>query len=74
MEVDRIAVDPDICGGRPVIRGTRTVVRNTLGMVAGGCTVDRIVDAYPELSGDDADAALDYSARRVDEMQVCGAA
>lgn len=33
---DRIMVDPNMCSGKPVIRGTRIMVKNILGMVAGG--------------------------------------
>jgi uncharacterized protein (DUF433 family) len=67
---DPIEVNPGICGGKPVIRGTRIMVRNILGMVAGGYTVDRIVAAYPELTADDVNAALEYAARVVDGEQV----
>ena len=37
-----IVVDPKICSGKPVIKGTRIMVKNILGMVAGGYAVDRI--------------------------------
>jgi len=60
--MDRIAVDPNVCAGKPTIRGTRILVRNILGMVAGGYTVERVLDAYPELSQDDVQAALEYAA------------
>ncbi len=46
------------------------MVRNILGMVAGGYTVDRIVESYPELKREDVAAALEYAARVVDEDQV----
>jgi uncharacterized protein (DUF433 family) len=68
--MDRIEVDPAICGGKPVIRGTRIMVRNILGMVAGGYTVDRILESYPELTREDVVAALEYAAQVVDEEQV----
>ena len=45
-----IAADPSICGGKPTIKGTRIMVRNILGMMAGGCTVEKILSAYPELT------------------------
>jgi len=45
-----IIVDPKICSGKPVLRGTRIMVKNILGMVAGGYNLDRILDAYPELT------------------------
>lgn len=68
--MDRIEVNPEICAGKPVIRGTRIMVRNILGMVAGGYTVERVMAAYPELNADDVAAALEYAARVVDEEQV----
>jgi uncharacterized protein (DUF433 family) len=67
---DRIEVNPAICSGKPVIRGTRIMVRNILGMVAGGYTVDKIVATYPELSREDIIAAVEYAAKVVDEVQV----
>jgi uncharacterized protein (DUF433 family) len=68
--MDRIEVNPAVCGGKPVIRGTRIMVRNILGMVAGGYTVDQILENYPELTREDVVAALEYAARVVDEEQV----
>ena len=68
--MDRIEVNPAICNGKPVIRGTRIMVRNVLGMLAGGYTVDRMLAAYPDLTRDDVNAALEYAAKVVDEEQV----
>jgi uncharacterized protein (DUF433 family) len=67
---DRIEVNPAICGGKPVIRGTRIMVRNILGMVAGGYAIDKILTNYPDLTAEDVAAALEYAARVVDEDQV----
>lgn len=67
---ERILVDPKVCSGKPVIRGTRIMVKNILGMVAGGYTVERIVQAYPELTKEDVSAALEYAAQVVAEEQV----
>ena len=67
---DRIAVDPQICSGKPVIRGTRIMVKNILGMVAGGYSVERIVQAYPELTVADVSAALEYAAEMGAEEQI----
>ena len=69
-EMDRIYVNPDICSGKPVIRGTRIMVRNILGMVAGGYSVDQILDAYPSLTREDVSSALEYAARVIDDEQV----
>lgn len=69
-EVDRIVVDPEICGGKPTVEGTRIMVKNILGMIAGGYAVDRILEEYPELTAEDISAALDYTVRVIDEDRV----
>lgn len=68
--MDRIEVNPDICGGKPVIRGTRIMIRNILGMIAGGYGIEKILEAYPDLTRDDVNAALEYAAQVIDEDQV----
>jgi len=68
--MNRIDVNPAICGGKPVIRGTRIMIRNILGMVAGGYTTERILTAYPDLTREDVNSALEYAANVVDEEQV----
>jgi len=65
-----IIVDSRICSGKPVIKGTRIMVKNILGMIAGGYTVDRILEAYPELTCEMVQAALEYAAAVIDEEQV----
>ncbi len=65
-----ITIDPDVCSGKPVIRGTRIMVKNILGMMAGGYTVGRIVAEYPELTVNQIAAALEYAANVIDEEQV----
>jgi len=67
---ERIVVDPQICGGKPCIRGTRIMVKNLLGMLAGGYTMEQILDAYRELSREDVVAALDYASAVIDEEKV----
>jgi uncharacterized protein (DUF433 family) len=70
LKLSRIEINPEVCGGKPVIRGSRVMVRNILGMIAGGYTIDRILDAYPDLSREDINAALEYAAWVIDEDQV----
>ena len=65
-----IIVDPKICGGKPTIKGTRIMVRNILGMMAGGYTLERILDAYTELSREMVQAALEYAMKVIDEEKV----
>ncbi|MFQ6030230.1 MAG: DUF433 domain-containing protein [Dehalococcoidia bacterium] len=67
---ERITVDPAICSGKPCIRGTRIMVKNILGMLAGGYTGERVLQAYPELVQEDISAALEYASRVIDEEKV----
>ncbi len=67
---DRIEVNPDICHGKPVIRGTRIMVRNILGSLAGGDTISDILENYPELSYADIEAAIAYAIELVYDTQV----
>jgi len=61
----RIAIDPDICNGRPVIRGTRISVQTVLEFLGAGDSIEQLLDAYPGLSREDILAALRYSSRLV---------
>lgn len=67
---DWIVVDPTICSGKPTVKGTRIMVKNILGMVAGGYTVEKILTSYPELTQEMVAAALEYAAAVIDEEQV----
>ena len=62
--MSHIEVNPAICSGKPVIRGTRIMVRNILGMIAGGYSIEKILEAYPELTRESVTAALEYAARK----------
>jgi len=61
MLMERIEVNPRICHGKPVIRGTRIMVRNILGALAGGDTIEAILRNYPELTVEDIRVAIAYS-------------
>jgi uncharacterized protein (DUF433 family) len=65
-----IIVDPKICGGKPTIKGTRIMVKNILGMMAGGYTTEKILAAYPELTQEMIQASLEYAVAVIDEEQV----
>lgn len=67
---DRIVVDPNICNGKPTIRGTRIMVSNILGMFAGEYTINRVLKAYPELSRLDVISAVEYASWVVDREKV----
>lgn len=61
--LERITVNPEVCGGRPCIRGLRVRVKDILDMLAGGATREEILADYPYLENDDITAALEYAAR-----------
>jgi uncharacterized protein (DUF433 family) len=61
--LERITIDPNVCFGKPTIRGTRIWVGLVLGLLADGMTVDEILVEYPSLSDDDIRACLAYGAR-----------
>lgn len=67
---DRISVDPKVCSGKPCIRGTRIMVKNILGMIAGGYTIAKVLEAYPELTREDVAEALNYASQVIDEEKV----
>ena len=62
--LERITVNTQIFGGKPIIRGRRLAVEHVLGMLAAGDTVEDILKAYPWLERQDVQACLVY-ARRV---------
>ena len=60
--LNRVTVDPGICGGKPCIRGTRIYIAIILDGLAEGLTPEQILDHYPQLALDDIHAALAYAA------------
>jgi uncharacterized protein (DUF433 family) len=61
--LSRITRDPNICHGKPVIRGLRYPVSTLLELLASGMTPEEILQDYPDLEMDDLRAALLYAAR-----------
>ncbi len=60
---ERITIDPDICNGKPVIKGTRISVQTVLEFLAAGDSVDEVLQEYPALRREDVQACLDYASR-----------
>ena len=60
----RIELNSEVCGGRPVIRGTRVTVDTILGYLSAGDSVEDVLQAHPRLLKEDVLACIDY-ARRV---------
>ena len=58
----RISVDPNVCFGKPCVRGTRIWVSLLLDFLASGATMEQILEDYPQLTRDDILAAIAYGA------------
>ena len=61
--IDRITIDPEICHGKPCIRGLRYPVENILELLSGGATTDDVLRDYEDLERDDVLAALAFATR-----------
>lgn len=66
----RIAIDPRVMLGKPVVRGTRITVEILLEKIAAGCTLDEILRDYPSLSREDVLAAVAYARQAVSTDEV----
>ena len=59
----RITIDPDICNGRPTVKGTRITVQTILEFLGAGDSIEDILAEYPSLEREDVLASLRYSSR-----------
>ena len=67
---DRIEIDPKVCDGKPVIKGTRIPVSVILEQVAEGESWENILSGYPELKKEDIQAALYYARGALDHSEI----
>jgi uncharacterized protein (DUF433 family) len=68
--LERITFNPDIFGGKPILRGRRLAVEHILGMLAAGDDPDTILAGYPWLEKEDIQACLVYAHRLVGHERV----
>lgn len=68
--LQRISVDPNICFGKPCIRGTRLWVSLILDFLAAGMTIEEVIEEYPQLVTQDILAAIAYGAEMSREKYV----
>ena len=68
--LNRIAVDPNVCFGKPCVRGTRIWVSLLLDFLASGSSIEEVLDQYPQLQRDDILAAIAYGAEMSRERFV----
>ena len=65
--LDRISIDPRICGGKPCINGTRIWVSLILDFLAEGMSEAELLKDYPQLTHEDILAAIAYGAEAARE-------
>ncbi len=70
MITNRIELNPKVCNGKPVIKGTRIPVSVILEQIAQGESWDDLLKGYPELKKEDIQAALLYARASLDHTEV----
>jgi uncharacterized protein (DUF433 family) len=68
--LERISIDPDVCFGRPCIRGTRIWVSLIVDNIAEGVSEAELLEAFPQLKPEDIRAALAYAAEMTRERII----
>jgi uncharacterized protein (DUF433 family) len=63
QHIDRITIDPDICNGKPVVRGLRITVETILDDLSAGETPEEILRQHPMLEPEDIQACLAFASR-----------
>jgi uncharacterized protein (DUF433 family) len=61
--LSRITIDPNVCHGKPCVRGLRYPVETLLELLSSGMTNDELLADYPDLEPDDLRAVLAFAAR-----------
>ena len=67
--LERITRNPEVMNGKACIRGMRVTVRMIVNQIAGGHTIERLLEAYPYLEREDVLQALRYAASRVEDPE-----
>ena len=68
--LERVSIDPNICHGKPCIKGTRIMVSIVLDYLRAGEPREEILRQYPTLKAEDIDAALGYAAWLAHEEEI----
>jgi uncharacterized protein (DUF433 family) len=64
---DHIVRDPAICGGAPVFKGTRVLLKTVLAGLKAGETAEELLAGFPSLTSDDVKAAIAFAAASAEE-------
>ena len=69
-QLERISIDPQVCGGKPCIKGTRIWVSLILDFLSAGDSPEQVLQSYPQLTRDDILACIAYGAEMAREHYV----
>ena len=68
---ERIVINPAICNGRPVVRGTRITVQTILEFLVAGDSIQDVLEEYPRLEAKDVRACIGYAAKLMGNRFSC---
>ena len=68
--LQRITIDPEICHGKPTVRGLRYPVENLVELLASGMTIEELLLDYPDLEKEDFLACLEYAAKLIQVKSI----
>jgi uncharacterized protein (DUF433 family) len=66
----RISLNPDVCNGKPTLRGKRITVQTILEFLSAGETTEEILMQYPSLESEDINACLVFACRLMDHKYI----
>ena len=67
---DRIEINPEICHGKPCIKGTRIMISIILEWLEAGKSFDEIIEAYPTLKKEDISAAIRFARKLAEDERI----
>ena len=63
--LERITLNPDVCNGKPTVRGMRITVETILQYLAAGDSIETILEAYPFLEKEDIQASIAFALKNI---------
>lgn len=66
----KITIDPKICHGKPIIKGTRIMLVNILSLLAGGYNILEVQEYYPELTLEEIKESIQYAVKSIQEEEI----
>jgi uncharacterized protein (DUF433 family) len=61
--ISRITINPEICHGKPTIRGLRYPIENLLELLASGMSMEELLEDFPDLEKEDFLACIEYASK-----------